>query len=172
MILSGLGIKKAWESGNIVIDPFNEDCINPNSYDLHLGNELLVYERRELWVEKDNGCIPINIGSAWYRLDPGNIYLGTTVEWTETKHPWAPRIQGKSSLGRLGLGVHVTAGFGDVGFRGEWTLELEVVQPLYLKAGIPICQIYYTQLCGDPGIEYRGKYQDQKGPQEYRRDLK
>lgn len=168
-MLSGIGIKNEMYKGKIRIDPFNDLCINPNSYDLHLGNELLVYSNNELFVNKDNPSELIKIPKEGLRLQPGILYLATTLEWTETYAPWAPSISGKSSLGRLGLNVHATAGFGDVGFCGEWTLELSVVQPLTIFANIKICQIVYHRVEGEIK-DYDGKYQGQRNPQPYKPD--
>ena len=81
-------------------------------------------------------------------LSPNQLYLGRTVERTET-HNLVPMIEGRSSIGRLGLFVHVTAGFGDVGFCGYWTLEMFAVQPIRIYAGVPICQIFYHDIRGD-----------------------
>jgi dCTP deaminase len=93
-------------------------------------------------------------------LEPNILYLGRTVEHTET-NGYVPMLEGRSSLARLGLYVHVSAGFGDNGFKGYWTLELTVVQPLVLLPNIEICQIYYHSIEGDPGLTYdKGKYQD------------
>src|SRR5688572_33064186 len=80
-------------------------------------------------------------------LSPNQLYLGRTSERTET-HNLVPQIEGRSSVGRLGLFVHVTAGFGDVGFTGFWTLEMFGVQPIRIYAGVPICQIFYHELTG------------------------
>ena len=80
-------------------------------------------------------------------LQPNQLYLGRTVERTET-HNLVPMIEGRSSIGRLGLFVHVTAGFGDVGFCGYWTLEMFAVQPVRIYAGVAICQIFYHDIHG------------------------
>ena len=88
------------------------------------------------------------------------------MEYTET-HGYVPMIEGRSSIGRLGMFIHVTAGFGDVGFCGYWTLEIFVIHPLRIYAGVPICQIFYHTLHGDYD-EYNashGKYQHNNGIQ-------
>ena len=90
-------------------------------------------------------------------LTPQKLYLGRTAERTET-HNLVPMIEGRSSIGRLGLFVHVTAGFGDVGFCGYWTLEMFAIHPVRIYPGIPICQIFYHEICG-PIEEYASKYQ-------------
>ena len=91
-------------------------------------------------------------------LSPNQLYLGRTVERTET-HNLVPMIEGRSSVGRLGLFVHVTAGFGDVGFAGYWTLEMFAVQPVRIYPGVAICQIFYHQIAGDITEYVSNKYQ-------------
>ena len=97
-------------------------------------------------------------------MNPGRLYLGRTVEYTETKG-YVPMIEGRSSIGRLGMFIHVTAGFGDVGFCGYWTLEISCIQPVRIYPGIEICQIFYHEITGDV-IEYNGKYQNSKDIQQ------
>jgi dCTP deaminase len=95
-------------------------------------------------------------------LFPGVLYLGATVEYTESP-ALAPKIDGRSSVGRLGKMVHVTAGFGDDDFKGDWTLEIVVIGPLHVYPGVPICQIAYSTLEGERR-PYEGQYQGQRGP--------
>jgi dCTP deaminase len=168
MILSGPEILKQQAVGLIVITPFCKDQLNPNSYDMLLGPEMMFYEREELMVGMDNPVVPLlPCRNGAFKLLPGQVYLGSTIEWTETYPPYVPMINGKSSLGRLGLTVHITAGFGDCGFKGHWTLELTVVKPLYIRPGERVCQISYTQMLGEP-LLYNGRYQNQKGPVAYK----
>ena len=94
-------------------------------------------------------------------LQPNQLYLGRTVERTET-HNLVPMIEGRSSVGRLGLFVHVTAGFGDVGFCGYWTLEMFAIQPIRIHAGVPICQIFYHEIRGDVTEYASRKYQNNR----------
>ena len=156
MILSGQEILR--RMGNeIVIDPFDESRINPNSYNLSLHHELMVYEEVVLDMKRANRVRRIEIPPEGLVLSQNQLYLGRTVERTET-HGLVPMIEGRSSVGRLGLFVHVTAGFGDVGFRGFWTLEMFAVQPVRIYAGVPICQIFYHEIAGDYS-EYASKYQ-------------
>ena len=130
---------------NIVIDPFDERNLNPNSYNLTLHHELMTYEEVVLDMRKANRVRRIEIPPEGLVLSPNQLYLGRTVERTET-HNLVPMIEGRSSIGRLGLFVHVTAGFGDVGFCGYWTLEMFAVQPVRIYPGVPICQIFYHQI--------------------------
>ncbi len=158
MILTGNEIK-AQIGKNIVISPFDDELLNPNSYNLRLHNELLVYEEIVLDMRRPNRFRRYTIPEEGFVLNPHQLYLGRTVERTET-HNLVPMLEGRSSIGRLGLFVHVTAGFGDVGFCGYWTLEMFAVQPVRIYPGIPICQIFYHSLSGDI-TEYRSdKYQD------------
>ncbi|MBN2021670.1 MAG: dCTP deaminase [Pirellulales bacterium] len=158
MILSGQEIQ-ARLGGDIIIDPFDPARLNPNSYNLALYGELMVYEEVVLDMRKPSRVRRILIPPEGLVLHPGQLYLGRTVERTET-HKLVPMIEGRSSVGRLGLFVHVTAGFGDVGFRGYWTLEMFAVGPIRIYAGVPICQIFYHDIRG-PIAEYVSrKYQD------------
>jgi dCTP deaminase len=146
MILSGNEIKQQL-GDNILIDPFDESRLNPNSYNLSLHDELLVYEEVVLDMRKSNRVARVTIPEEGLVLTPNQLYLGRTVERTET-HNLVPMIEGRSSIGRLGLFVHVTAGFGDVGFAGFWTLEMFAVQPVKIYPGVPICQIFFHQITG------------------------
>jgi dCTP deaminase len=157
MVLSGQEIKRQLGT-NIFIDPFDESRLNANSYDLALHDELMVYEEVVLDMRRANRVSRIGIPPEGLVLQPNQLYLGRTVERTET-HNFVPMIEGRSSVGRLGLFVHVTAGFGDVGFCGYWTLEMFAVQPVRIYAGVPICQIFYHDVHGEV-VEYQnGKYQ-------------
>ena len=156
MILSGKEILNRMGS-DIEIDPFEPERINPNSYNLTLHNELMVYEEVVLDMAKANRVRRIPIPEEGIILSPNQLYLARTVERTVT-HNLVPQIEGRSSVGRLGLFVHVTAGFGDVGFAGYWTLEMFAVQPVRIYPGTEICQIFYHELTGEVE-EYDGRYQ-------------
>ncbi|MFO7849394.1 MAG: dCTP deaminase [Spirochaetia bacterium] len=157
MILSGREIEKRLGS-DIVIDPYNPRQLNPNSYNLRLHDKLLVYAGSELDMKVANTTEDITIPAEGLSLEPGRLYLGRTVEYTET-HNAVPMLEGRSSVGRLGLFIHVTAGFGDVGFKGYWTLEIFCVQPITIYPGVEICQIYYHQISADHSEYENGKYQ-------------
>jgi len=146
MILTG-GEIKAQLGKNVIIDPFDERQLNPNSYNVRLHNELLVYEEIVLDMRRPNRYRRYTIPEEGLVLSPNQLYLGRTVERTET-YNLVPMLEGRSSIGRLGLFVHVTAGFGDVGFRGYWTLEMFAVQPVKIYPGVPICQIFFHQIHG------------------------
>jgi dCTP deaminase len=160
MILTGQEIQKHLGS-SIVIDPFDESQLNPNSVNLRLHDELMVYEELVLDMKKPCRVRRVPIPPDGLVLAPHQLYLGRTLERTET-HNFVPQIEGRSSVARLGLFVLVTAGFGDVGFSGFWTLPLFAVQPVRIYAGIPICQISYHTLSG-PITEYSSeKYKDNR----------
>jgi len=163
MILSGIAIKKRINK-DIIIDPFSEKQLNPNSYNLKLFNELLVYEDEILDMKKQNNAKKISVPETGLIIKPGKLYLGRTVEYTQTRN-YVPMLEGRSSIGRLGLFIHVTAGFGDVGFSGYWTLEIFCVQPIKIYPDIEICQIYYHTIKGDFQEYKSNKYQDNPGIQ-------
>jgi len=154
MILSGHQIRQQLGE-NIVIDPFIDANLNPNSYNLTLHNELMTYEEVVLDMAKANRVRRIIIPPEGFVLSPSQLYLGRTVERTET-HELVPMIEGRSSVGRLGLFVHVTAGFGDVGFCGYWTLEMFAVQPVRIYPGVPIGQSVDHEIT-DAITEYASK---------------
>jgi dCTP deaminase len=156
MILSGHSIRERL-GHDIAIEPFVESRLNPNSYNLTLHDEVMVYEEVVLDMAKANRVRRIAIPEEGLVLSPNQLYLGRTAEKTITRN-LVPQIEGRSSVGRLGLFVHVTAGFGDVGFCGYWTLEMFAVQPVRIYAGVPICQIFYHEICGTFD-EYAAKYQ-------------
>lgn len=164
MILSGLEIEKEMAKGNIVITPYCRDRLNPNSYNLRLHDELLVYDNAQLDMKHPNAYHKLTIPRDGFLLEPGRIYLGRTVESTETK-TLVPMLEGRSSVGRLGLSIHITAGFGDVGFCGFWTLELHCIQPIKIYPFVEICQIYYHTIEGEYFPYKSGKYQYNTGVQ-------
>ena len=145
MILSGKEIARHMGE-DIFIEPFDPRRLNPNSYNLTLHNELLVYENRLLDMKMENPVEQLTIPEEGLVLQPDRLYLGRTQEFTRTEN-FVPMLEGRSSVGRLGLFIHVTAGFGDVGFAGYWTLEIFCVQPIRIYPGVEICQIYSSPAC-------------------------
>ena len=164
MILSGKEIQKQIEMGKIIIDPFETKLINPNSYNLWRYNELLVYTDEVLDMKKPLNTEKIIIPKEGLILHPGKLYLGRTFERTST-NSYVPMLEGRSSIGRLGLFIHVTAGFGDIGFSGYWTLEIQCIQPVKIYPMVQICQIYYHTIDGNFESYRSGKYQDNTGIQ-------
>ena len=163
MILSGLEIKKRLGT-DIIIDPFNEKQLNPNSYNLRLHHELLLYQDPILDMKKRHSMKHITIPPEGLILEPNFLYLARTAEYTTTQN-LVPMLEGRSSIGRLGIFIHITAGFGDVGFSGFWTLEMFCVQPVKVYAGVEICQIFYHTIQGDYVSYSSTKYQHNKGIQ-------
>ena len=163
MVLSGREIRRNL-GDRIVIDPFDPGQLNPNSYNLRLHDEVRVYDQDQLDMRTENSSHPMVIPDEGLLLEPHRLYLGRTVEYTATDG-FVPMLEGRSSVGRLGLFVHITAGFGDVGFKGYWTLEMFSVQPIRIYAGVQICQIFYHTIEGDYDPYTSGKYQNNRGIQ-------
>ena len=169
-MLSKKRILEEMSKGNIIIDPFDESQLGPNSYNVKLHDELLVYTCDTLDMAKDNPYEIIKIPEKGLVLEPGLLYLGQTVEYTET-FGFVPKIDGRSSTGRLGISIHETAGFGDNGFCGFWTLEISCVQPVRIYPFKEIGQVYFEVLDvainEDPygETDYHGKYQNNRGAQ-------
>ncbi len=147
MILTDIEIRKAIDKGEIVIDPLDYTNLGTNSYDVHLGKNLAVYSDRVLDAKKHNQIEHFVIPEEGFVLQPSTLYLGVTEEYTET-HTTVPFLEGKSSVGRLGIDIHATAGKGDVGFCNTWTLEISVTQPVRVYPGMPIGQLIYFKVDG------------------------
>ncbi len=158
MILSGKKIKE--KLGNeIIIEPYQDAQLNPNSYNLRLHHELLVYTNPILDMRTPNPTKKILIPDQGLILEPNILYLGRTVEYTKTTN-FVPMIEGRSSIGRLGLFIHITAGFGDVGFSGYWTLEMFCVHPIKIYPNVEIGQIFYHTIEGEFSPYVSNKYQN------------
>ena len=162
MILSANEIRQRISVGEIKIQDFDEARLGPNSYNLRLDEDLMVYREAVLDPRNDNRTNIVHIPAEGMVLQPGQLYLASTMEYTET-HGLVPMIVGRSSVGRLGLFVHVTAGFGDIGFSGRWTLELTPVRPVRVYPGMELCQVYFQTVCGEILQTYDGKYQASTG---------
>lgn len=166
MILTSSEIKKQIEKGNIKISDFDEARLNPNSYNLRIADKVYTYKDTllDLKTIKDAQLDEIPIPTCGLILEPDKLYLAHTYEYTET-HNLVPQLDGRSSIGRAGMFVHVTAGFGDIGFCGHWTLEIKVTQPLRIYAFQEICQISYHKVAGKVDKTYKGNYQNNTGVQ-------
>jgi dCTP deaminase len=156
MIFSDKKILESIQNNEIVIDPFRMDCLGTNSYDVHLGKWLALYDEAVLDAKKHNTITHFEIPEEGYVLIPGKLYLGATEEYTET-HNAVPFLEGKSSTGRLGIDIHATAGKGDVGFCNHWTLEISVAMPVRIYVGMPIGQLIYFQVEGEINNFYNRK---------------
>jgi len=156
MILTDKRILEEIDNGNIVIEPFDQKFLGTNSYDVHLGKTLAVYKNEVLDARQHNEIEYFEIGEEGFVLQPGTLYLGVTEEYTET-HTTVPFLEGKSSIGRLGIDIHATAGKGDVGFCNTWTLEISCVHPVRVYAGMPVGQLIYFSVDGDIDNYYNKK---------------
>ncbi|MGI0128998.1 MAG: dCTP deaminase [Thermoplasmata archaeon] len=156
MILSDVKIRSEMRRGHIVIRPFRPDCLGTNSYDVHLGPYLSVYSSGALDARVANPVQEFRIPKDGYVLVPGQLYLGVTEEYTET-HGFVPFLEGKSSVGRLGIDIHSTAGKGDEGFCNYWTLEMSVKVPVRVYAGMPVGQLIYFEISGRVARSYSAK---------------
>lgn len=156
MILSDLRILEEMEKGTIKITPYDRVCLGSNSYDVHLGKCLATYKDHILDAKKHNQIEYFDIPEEGFVLYPHVFYLGVTLEYTET-HEHVPFLEGKSSTGRLGIDIHATAGKGDVGFCGNWTLEISVKQPVKIYHGMPIGQLIYFPVDGEIEVKYNQK---------------
>lgn len=175
MILTGPKIEECLKDGSIHIDPLGENLVGPNSVDLRLHPEMKVYavdndfrglgfrkiptqgeplDMKHLW-----STMPLEIpaDAGGYVLMPGILYLGRTIE-TIGSNEFVPMVEGRSSCGRLGLQVHMTAGFCDTGFKGTITLEMTVVHPLRIYPGVAIAQVFFLRPEGAIRL-YKGRYQ-------------
>jgi len=156
MILSDKRILEEIEKGTIKIVPYTRDQLGSNSYDVHLSKSLARYVNKELDAKKHNEIEHFEIPDEGIVLYPHEFYLGVTEEYTET-HAHVPFLEGKSSTGRLGIDIHATAGKGDVGFCGNWTLEISVKQPVRVYKGMPIGQLIYFLVEGETEVKYNQK---------------
>jgi len=183
MVLTGPEIALQMEQGNIHITPFAPAHLGPNSYDVTLNARLLTYVleageggRGELDMKRDNPTRALDIPEEGLVLEPGVLYIGCTNE-TATSRAFVPMFEGRSSIGRLGINTHITAGFGDVGWGylpdaagnlvcqfPTWTLEIEVVHPIRVYPNVRIGQVYFIRPEGRLQF-YKGKYSAQKAPQ-------
>lgn len=191
-MLTGAEILKRVKAGDIRISDFDIKRLNPNSYNLRISNKIAHYDRfdigdpmyeqydecgrtyrlRSTFVhyypgtvidsKKENKIVEEEMPEDGYILYPGILYLGSTIESTWAKD-LIPAIDGRSSTGRLGIEIHRTAGFGDIGFEGTWTLEITAVHPVKIYPGQELCQIYFEKPDGDTSITYKGRYQNQDG---------
>jgi dCTP deaminase len=156
MILSDVKIRDEMRKGRIVVRPFRAECLGTNSYDVHLGPYLAVYTSGALDAKVANPTEEFRIPAEGYVLVPGQLYLGVTEEYTET-HGFVPFLEGKSSVGRLGIDIHSTAGKGDEGFCNYWTLEMSVKLPVRIYPGMPVGQLIYFEISGAIARSYSAK---------------
>ena len=164
-MLTAHEILKQMKKNNLNIEPFDIKCLNPNSYNVHLSNKLKVYNNNAvLDLKTQNNCYnEITIPPEGFILLPNTLYIGATKE-VISSDKFISAIDGRSSIGRLGMQVHLTAGFGDIGFSGKYTLEITVVVPLIVYPNFEVAQVYFEKPDGEVDFLYHGRYQNQEGP--------
>ena len=183
-ILSDRAIRHALAQGHIEIDPFDLEQLNTASYDVRLGDLLGTYSgpgfdsspahglfpgaaqwKGEHDIRNEPECMVWKISPDGVLLMPGSLYLMHTVERIATRR-FVPIIDGKSSIGRLGISVHQTAGYGDPGFDGQFTLEVTTIHPIRIYPGRRFAQVRFHELCGEPFKLYDGNYKGEtsRGP--------
>ncbi len=163
MILTGTEITRECKNGRIVIEPFIEEHVNPNSYNFRLGETLRIYDTFPLDPKIVNSYTEIRIPAEGYVLTPHHLYLASTLEVMGSQY-YAPTYAARSSVARLGLFINLSASLGDIGFIGQWTLQLFTIHPLRVYAGMRIGQIMWWRPQGEIKL-YEGKYQGSQGPQ-------
>ena len=167
MILTGTEITNQVRCGFITISPFNLENVGPNSYNVTLNDHIYTYKSKYLDMKVEPKLSdPIVIPESGFELEPNTLYLGRTNEYTFTDR-FIPMMEGRSSVGRLGVFVHVTAGFGDLGFKGYWTMEMMCIHPIVIYPNSAIAQLYFHQYYGAYNRQelYWGKYQNNNGVQ-------
>jgi len=162
MILTGTAISDAVEAGQIIINPFDPSRIGPNSYDFQLGNRCRVYLNEELDCAKENASEIFEIGPEGLLLNPTRIYLVNTIERMGSTH-FVPIFRGRSSVGRLGVFINITADMIDIGSIGQWTLQLHAIAPVRVYPGMLIGQVTFWVPQG-PIELYSGKYSGLPSP--------
>ncbi|MEU8269146.1 PEP/pyruvate-binding domain-containing protein [Sphaerisporangium sp. NPDC049002] len=162
MILTGTEIAREWANGRITIDPFTPEQVNPNSYNFRLGRTLCVYRDMPLDARHGNECDEIEIPDEGYVLEPGRLYLAHTIEVLGSEY-YAPTFAARSSVARLGLFINLSASLGDIGYKGQWTLQLYSMNAVRVYPGINIGQMMWWRPQGDIEL-YDGKYQGATGP--------
>lgn len=165
-MLTANKIRKEIYNGNIIIKPYNFNQLNPNSYNVKLSNKLKMYDENCPVLDpnkKNDFYKDIIIPEEGYILMPNRLYLGSIEEYIGTDK-YISAIDGRSSIGRLGLSIHATAGFGDIGFKGHYTLEMFCIRPVIVYPGMLIGQVYFEKPEGIIDFLYNGRYQGQVEP--------
>ncbi|WP_234040933.1 PEP/pyruvate-binding domain-containing protein [Micromonospora coerulea] len=162
VILTGSEIEKEWANGRITIEPFVPEQVNPNSYNFRLGRTLRVYSGETLSPRSPNEFVEIEIPDDGYVLEPGKLYLAHTIEVLGSDH-YAPTFAARSSVARLGMFINLSASLGDIGYKGQWTLQLYTLNRIRVYVGLTIGQMMWWRPQGDVEL-YHGKYQGATGP--------
>jgi len=162
MILTGIEIEKERANGRITIEPFAPEQVNPNSYNFRLGRTLRVYRTSVLDPKVPNDFEEIEIPEEGYILEPGRLYLAHTIEVLGSEY-YAPTFAARSSVARLGMFIHLSSGLGDIGYKGQWTLQLYTLNRIRVYPGMNIGQMMWWRPQGEV-VLYDGKYQGASGP--------
>lgn len=162
MILTGKEINKAVYDKRIIIEPFNDKQIGPNSYDFRLGNKCLIYKNYTLDFKSDNETLEMLIGDNGLIIEPNKLYLINTFERMGSDF-YVPIIRGRSSIGRLGLFIDITSDLIDLGSINQWTLQLHSVVPVKVYPGMLIGQVTFWVTEGERTL-YNGKYKEHLSP--------
>lgn len=162
MILTGPKIKEEVKNKNITIDPFCENLVNPNSYNYRLDKTILVPSNEIINPKSPLQYTTVEIPKEGYLLEPNKFYLANTVE-TIGSDVYTTILIGRSSIGRLGLFLQITADLGHIGTSHKWTLELHVVQPLIVYYNMKIGQVSFWKNYGDVDL-YSGEYKQHSTP--------
>ena len=162
MILTGPQIARCVANGTITIDPFDPDSVNPNSYNYRLGDTLLRSRDEVFDAARTPAWEELQIPDEGFTLRAGRLYLASTLE-TIGSSRYVTSLIGRSSLGRLGLFLQVTADLGHIGAVHRWTLELHAVQPLRIYKGMRIGQVSFWESQGTVR-QYFGRYSDFSTP--------
>lgn len=163
MILTGSEITKEVKKGNIEILPFDEDLVNPNSYNYRLGPTIYEIVSDPIDSKKPAEMIEHKITKRGFVFKPGKLYLGHTHE-SIGSDVYVTSLIGRSSIGRLGMFLQITADLGHIGAKHCWTLEIEVVQPLKVYPLMRIGQVSFWKPSGNKDIKYNGKYARHSNP--------
>lgn len=164
MILTGEEIARQVRSGYICIDPFEYSDVNPNSYNYHLGPELKTSASRQIDALHTDEWSILHLPVDGFVLEPGRVYLGSTRERIGSSH-YVPSLIGRSSLGRLGVFLQISADLGNLGAIHNWTLEIVVTQPVRLYPGMRCGQVTFWEPQGDIDL-YRGLMARHSDPHE------
>jgi dCTP deaminase len=166
MILSDVTLRAMLSSGELVVEPLEDYCIQPASIDLRLGRHFLKVDENDFdTIHLDRPIRYVEVSMDEIVIPPGSFMLASTLEFIRLPHNLTAFVEGRSSIGRIGLFVQ-NAGWVDPGFEGELTLELFNAnrQPIRLQTGRRICQLVFAQMDQAASLPYRGKYQGQRRP--------
>ena len=162
MILTGSAIEQEVEAERIVIDPFDRKRLNPNSYNFTLGSTLKIYSKPILDTRQINPTDTVEMVNDSILLRPRTLYLAHTRERLGSCH-YVPTYAARSSVARLGMFINLSAPLGDIGFVGQWTIQLFALHPIRLYRDMEIGQMMFWVTTGDIAL-YDGKYQNARGP--------